>query len=96
MYVYTATIKRTPDQFRLGADIERSRKDVEELLEQRRRTIEVAKVRQMQTAERFNKIKEKLVGAKESERWTAAATEEFKTLERIKASIYGEKCIYIS
>lgn len=48
------------EQYVLGADIEKTRKEIAEAIEIRRRAIEVFKVRQQQTAAKYNAVRESI------------------------------------
>lgn len=50
----------TSDHWRLCSEIEHARKEIEQKLDIRRRMMEVAKTRQVQTSEKFHKIKDTL------------------------------------
>lgn len=77
----------TEDHFRLGCEIERARKEVEKTLEERRRMIEVNKVRAKTLREKFQKEKEQRQAARGSGGWTKKATEEVITLLEIQRNI---------
>jgi hypothetical protein len=48
------------EQYVLGADIEKTRKQIADAMEMRRRTIEIFKVRQQQTAAKYSSIRESI------------------------------------
>lgn len=75
------------EQYRIGADIEKVRHEIEGMMEERRKTIEVAKIRQQQVAERYRKVKESLRESKETGSWKAQALEELISLQITKEEI---------
>ena len=77
----------TDEHYRLGCEIEKSRKDVENKLEERRRMIEINKAR-------ATHLKKKLFDSRTKQRfstggnsWTRRATEEVISLSKIQQSI---------
>jgi Ca2+-binding EF-hand superfamily protein len=77
----------TDDHFRLGAYIERGRKSVESAMEERRRTMAVAKIRQKQSLDKYRKIRDTLEGNADSAQWLKDAENEIRTLHRIEADV---------
>jgi hypothetical protein len=80
----------TTDQARLCAEIERARKDIEEAMESRRMTLETARTRQKQSAERYRKIRESIEKKKTTDNWTNIAQAELTTLQKIYADILDD------
>ncbi len=75
------------EQFRIGADIEKARKQVEEAMEERRMAIEICKVRQSQTADKYKKLRNTVKDATTGNGWMSIATNELETLNKIHADI---------
>lgn len=77
----------TSEHWRLCTEIEKARKDIERKMDERRRIMEVAKTRQMQSADRHRKIKESIKEAQGGNRFLADANQELMTLKKIEADI---------
>ena len=77
----------TEDHFRLGCEIERSRKEVERTLEERRRMIEVNKVRSHTLRTKFAKGREERQKTRGAGGWVKKAAEEVITLNEIQRNI---------
>lgn len=75
------------EQFRIGADIEKARKLVEEAMEQRRMAIEICKHRQAQTADKYKRLRDTVKDATTGNGWMSVATNELETLNKIHADI---------
>jgi len=78
------------DQFSLGSDIEKAREKIKEALEVRRRSLEVSKVRQDQTADKYLKIRESIKLKQSGGNWTALAEQELVTLQKIHEDIQDD------
>jgi hypothetical protein len=75
------------DHWRLCNEIERTRKDIEQRMDERRRVLEVARIRQQQRAEKFRKIRHSLHESKGGNQFISQANEELMTLKKIEADI---------
>lgn len=71
------------DQLSLGSDIEKSREEIKQALEVRRRSLEVSKVRQDQTADKYLKIRNSIKLKQSGGDWTAQAQQELVTLHKL-------------
>jgi hypothetical protein len=84
------------DQLSLGSDIEKSREKIKQALEVRRRSLEVSKVRQDQTADKYLKIRDSIKLKQSGGDWTAQAEQELVTLHKIYGNNnYHKKYCYI-
>lgn len=72
---------------RLVSDVEKARKNVESAMDERRKMIEVAKARQLQTAERYRKIREELKDTAGIGKLNTIATHELLSLQKIESDI---------
>ena len=67
----------------LGSEIRQARKNIEIAMEQRRKCIEVTKVRREQTSLKQRKIREVLTAKHQQGSWTARAAIELQSLIKI-------------
>lgn len=81
------TAKWSSDHYRLISDITNARKQVEQAMDERRKIIEVAKARQVQSADRFRKIRDVLAEEKGANDFIATATQELLALQQMEADI---------
>jgi len=77
----------TSDHWRLAADLDKARKDVECAMEERRMMIAVSKERQKQMKEKLHTVKEKITGSASSQNWIKNAEEELMRLKNIHFEI---------
>ena len=73
----------TSDHWRLAADLDKARKDVEKAMEERRMMIVTSKIRQKQMSDKLNTVKQKINGSAGSQKWVADAEEELIRLKNI-------------
>lgn len=71
----------------LVTSVEKARKNIEQAMDERRRMIEIAKVRQLQAAEKFRKIRETLAGSAGAGKFVTAATHELLSLQKMEDDI---------
>lgn len=71
----------------LVTSVEKARKNIEQAMDERRRMIEIAKVRQQQASERFHKIRDGLEGNQGAAKFVTAATEELLALQKMEEDI---------
>lgn len=71
----------------LVAGVEKARKNIEQAMDERRKMIEVAKVRQLQAADKFRKIRETLAGSAGAGKFVTAATHELLSLQKMEYDI---------
>lgn len=77
------TLDWTEDQFRLVKGIKERRQDVEDLMEQRRKVLEISQERQKRTMERYRKIREGVKQQRDNYNWTKNASYEVMSLDKI-------------
>lgn len=86
----------TDDHYRLTNHIEKTRHDIENDMETRRRTLQVLTTRQQQAIHRYRKIREKTVNSRSTYNWVHNASNEVVTLnniaEAVKEDIRHQKC----
>ena len=70
-----------------GANIEQARKNIESAMETRRRSLEVAKARRDQAAEKYIKIRDEINLKKKAGSWMEKASYELETLHKIHGKI---------
>ena len=70
-----------------GANIEQARKNIESAMETRRRSLEVAKARRDQAAEKYIKIRDEINLKKKAGSWMEKASYELETLHKIHGEI---------
>lgn len=75
------------DSCRVVNEIERTRKDIIHQMDERRRLIEIAKIRQMQSAEKYRNISQSLKGEQQSRIFADQARQELTTLQTIQYEI---------
>ena len=75
------------DHWRICQEIERTRKDIEERMDERRRVIEVARIRQTQFADKFRRIKDTINEAQGGNVFISNAQQELMALKKIEADI---------
>ena len=80
----------TDDHFRLTHEIITHRQRIESTIEQRRRALEMAKVRQQQAMEKYSAIRDKLNRTKGDNLWAAEASDEVLTLQKIEADVEAD------
>lgn len=86
----TATMsvgKWSSEQLRLVRDINFERKKITQAMDSRRRTLEVAKIRQVQSAERYRQIQELLKEQQGGNRFVATAMEELRALQQVEQQV---------
>ena len=79
--------KWNSEALRMCADIEKARKDIENAMDTRRRMIEISKTRQLQSSEKYRKIRTTLQEAAGGNKFMTQATQELLTLQKIQADI---------
>jgi hypothetical protein len=77
----------TNDHWRLYNEILRTRKDIKENLNERRKLIEIAKTRQVQKTTKLQKIKETIKLDQSGNKFVKNATYELSTLKQIESNI---------
>eukprot|EP00981_Chlorochromonas_danica_P013310 scaffold6125_cov262-Ochromonas_danica.AAC.2 len=75
------------DTYQLVNEIERTRKDIVEKMDERRRMIEIAKIRQLQSSEKYRQIAEESHNKQERESFLRNARQELLTLKTIEDEI---------
>eukprot|EP01032_Pedospumella_encystans_P022776 gene22776-25801_t len=78
------------EQLALVTSVEKARKNIEAAMDERRRMIEVAKVRQLQASEKFRKIRQGLEGNVEGAKFITVATQELMTLQKMEEDIWED------
>jgi hypothetical protein len=77
----------TDDHYRLTNDISSRRHEIEDVMEQRRKVLEVSKARQMKTTKTYRTIREGNVAKRSNFNWARDASYEVTNLDRITATI---------
>ena len=77
----------TNDHYRLGAFIQSSRKLAVEKMESRRKVIETAKARQIQTMGHYREVREGILGKEHLHQWLEIAEREAEMLRKIEEEI---------
>lgn len=75
------------DSLELVTSVQKARKNIEAAMDERRRMIEIAKIRQVQAAERFRKIRNELEGNVAGKQFVTTATHELLSLQKMEADI---------
>jgi calcium-binding protein CML len=83
--VSVVTPQLDEDHYRLGCEIQRARRDVNDAMDKRRKMIEIAKERQKHSAEHYRAIRAK--SQEDAHGWSKGAQEELLTLQKIKLDI---------
>jgi hypothetical protein len=78
------------DNLELVASVQKARKNIETAMDERRRMIEIAKIRQVQAAERFRKIRNDLNGSVVGNKFATVATHELLSLQKMEADIWED------
>lgn len=81
------TSKLSADQWRLLGDISYARQGIEEAMKERRKLIEVAKTRKVQTADKYRAIARGLLEQRSSNRFSSIATQEVITLQQVHEEV---------
>ena len=71
----------------LITSIQKARKDIEIAMDERRRMIEIAKIRQLQASEKFRKIRNELEGNVSGNKFLVTATQELLALQKMETDI---------
>ena len=82
-----STVNWTDDKYRLCQGIERVRKEIERAMDERRRMIEVAKTRQIQTSDKFHQIRDQIKEQQGGNAFMHNATQELLSLQKMEADI---------
>ena len=77
----------TKDHYRLTNDISTRRHEIENVMEERRKVLEISKARQMATTNIYRKIRESNVASRSNYNWAKDASYEVTNLDRINATI---------
>lgn len=78
------------ENLELVTSIQKARKNIEAAMDERRRMIEIAKIRQIQAAEKFRKIRSELQGKVVGNKFAEVATNELMTLQKMEADIWED------
>ena len=77
----------TEDHYRLTNDISSRRHEIEDIMERRRKVLEISKARQMKTTDKYRRIRETNTANRSNYNWARDASYEVTNLDRITAAI---------